>query len=73
MADLHPGATKIFIVLAVFLLLAAPLAYFAWGGLSHLLAGQWNPGEFGLGAGSVLVFAVLAMTLKRWLDSLPTD
>ncbi len=73
MADAHPGAGRVFLALLLFLLLAAPLAYFAWGGLSHLLAGQWNPGEFALGAGSVVVFAVLASLFKRWLDTLPTD
>lgn len=73
MTDSHPGAARVFVVLATFLLLAAPLAYFAWGGLSHLLAGEWNPGEFGLGAASVLLFVVLAKVLKRWLDSLPQD
>lgn len=73
MADTHPRPTRIFIVLIAFLLLAGPLAYFAWAGLSHLLAGQWNPGEFGLGAGSALLFAVLALFFKRWLDSQPSD
>lgn len=73
MADTHPGAVRIFTVLVLFLILAAPLAYFAWAGLSHLLAGQWNPGEFGLGAASLALFAVLATVLKRWLDKLPAD
>ena len=73
MADTDPGAVRIFVVLFLFLLLAAPLAYFAWAGLSHLLAGQWKPGEFGLGAVSLVLFAALAMVLKRWLDKLSTD
>jgi hypothetical protein len=59
--------------LLLFLLLTAPLAYFAWGGLSHLLAGQWNPGEFALGAGALAVFAGLASVFKRWLGNLPTN
>lgn len=73
MADEHPGAGRLFLALLLFLLLTAPLAYFAWGGLSHLLAGQWNPGEFALGAGSLAVFTVLAVVFKRWLGKLPTD
>jgi hypothetical protein len=73
MADTHPGATRIFVILVVYLLLAAPLAYFIWGGLSHLLAGPWNPAEFGIGLGSLALFVVLVTMFRRWLDTLPTD
>jgi len=72
-SESSPGFGRIFAVLFAFLLVGAPLVYFAWHYLSDLVAGQGTFGNTLIALAALAAFIVLAGWLKGWIAGLESD
>ena len=64
------GTGRILFMLAVFLVVGTPFAFFAWSELSHLLSGHVEARGIGVMIGATLALLGIAMLLKRYVKRL---